>query len=85
MERGIGYKVNHSGLLTEYINTSYAGTPESQGYTSVWMSNNPKALAWCRNTLMDRKSEHEAKVAGLNRELENIENRINALKQRHNK
>ena len=54
-----------NGYIIQRVSTAYKGTPESQGYISVWESRHKAARQWCVNNIKGKIRYHENQTAAL--------------------
>ena len=54
-----------TGYTEETVDTAYRGTPESQGYISVWESRHKAARQWCVNNIKSKIGYHQKQQSAL--------------------
>ena len=59
-----------TGYIIQSVSTAYRGTPESQGYISVWESRHKAARQWCIGSIKSEIRYHNERADALSKRLE---------------
>ena len=70
-----------TGYTFQKVTTAYKGSPESQGYISVWESEHKAAHQWCANSIKRNIRYHEDQTAALLEQLEKYAASLTDLKE----